>query len=316
MKENRGIISHGSNNTVANNAVGDRARVSVTALSALPLHAPAPSAAAVPAGAADAWDIGVVTILSEELRAVVDELDLERERTPEGLYFYRGDVATQDGTVRVVVTQSQSQGQRSAMGALENLRRHYAPKLLAVVGIGGGIHAEHARIGDVIVSTDVVYYENRKINPDGNVRHRGEHRQAPARVVHGVNAFFAHHRRPDSQEFDIRQGPIGSGEAVIADRDAEERRYLSQYNEKILAVDMEAGGLSQYCQENLQGTDHHGWIVIRGISDNADAKKGHGFHELAARNAAHVLRLLLPHLWWPAAPAAGGGQSHRDSRDD
>ncbi|MGW4816228.1 5'-methylthioadenosine/S-adenosylhomocysteine nucleosidase family protein [Kitasatospora cineracea] len=312
MKENRGIVSHGSNNTVTNNAVGDHAQVSV----ASPLSTTVPGLGEVSsAEATESWDIGVVTILSEELRAVVDELDLESHRTPDGLYFYRGSVATREGTVRVVVAQSQSQGQRSAMAALENLRRHYAPKLLAVVGVGGGVHAEYARIGNVIVSTDVVYYENRKINPNGNVRHRGEHRQAPARVVHGVNAFFAQHRPTASQDFEIRQGPIGSGEAVIADRDAEERRYLAQYNEKILAVDMEAGGLSQYCQENLQGTDHHGWIVIRGISDNADEKKGHGFHELAARNAAYVLRLLLPHLWWPAAPVSDAPRSRGDRSD-
>ncbi|MFE3626296.1 hypothetical protein [Streptomyces goshikiensis] len=92
-------------------------------------------------------------------------------------------------------------------------------------------------------------------------------------------------------------GPIGSGEAVVADRDSDIRQYLSQYNEKVLAVDMEAGGLSQYWQENsVHDETNPGWIVIRGVSDNADEEKGHAHHELAARNAAHVLRLLLPFL--------------------
>ncbi|MEJ8672934.1 hypothetical protein WKI71_44875 [Streptomyces sp. MS1.AVA.1] len=60
---------------------------------------------------------------------------------------------------------------------------------------------------------------------------------------------------------------------------------------------MEAGGLSQYWQENsVHGTTNPGWIVIRGVSDNADEEKGHSHHELAARNAAHVLSRLLPYL--------------------
>ncbi|MFF2957172.1 hypothetical protein ACFVVU_38265 [Kitasatospora sp. NPDC057965] len=304
MTTNRGIVSRGDNNHFANNAVGEHAGVFAAA--------PSGRADASPGrGATDerplSWDIGVVTILSEELRSVIDELKLERHKEPGGLYFYRGEHDTPESTVRIVATQSQSQGQRSAMAALENLRRHYNPRLWALVGVGGGIHDEHARIGNVIVSTDIVYYENRKINPQGNVRRRGEHRQAPAPVVHAVNAFFTDHGTPArvhgqlpayaSEEFKVYPGVIGSGEAVIADRESDIRSYLTGYHEKVLAVDMEAGGLSQYWQENsFQGATNPGWIVIRGVSDNADEKKGHGYHELAARNAAHVLRRLLPYL--------------------
>ncbi|MEY9841177.1 hypothetical protein [Streptacidiphilus sp. EB103A] len=304
MTTNRGISNRGDNNNFSGNAIGDHAQVSMTT----------PSRAAGTLAGSEAgnqrgttWDIGVVTILSEELRAVIRELKLERHKEPGGLYFYRGSYTTPESTIRIVATQSQSQGQRSTMAALENLRRHYAPQLWALVGVGGGIHDEHARIGNVIVSTDIVYYENRKINPLGDVRRRGEHRQAPAPVVHAVNAFFADHGTPAringqpsdpaSAGFEVYPGVIGSGEAVIADRDSEIRSYLTNYHEKVLAVDMEAGGLSQYWQENsVHGVVNPGWIVIRGVSDNADEEKGHGHHELAAQNAAKILRRLLPYL--------------------
>jgi adenosylhomocysteine nucleosidase len=98
-----------------------------------------------------------------------------------------------------------------------------------------------------------------------------------------------------SEEFEVYPGLIGTGEAVIADRESDIRDWLKNYHEKVLAVDMEAGGLSQYWQENsVNGEPNPGWIVIRGVSDNADQDKGHGFHELAARNAAYILRELLP----------------------
>ncbi|MGW7293562.1 5'-methylthioadenosine/S-adenosylhomocysteine nucleosidase family protein [Streptomyces xiamenensis] len=299
MSISRGIINHGNNNAFSNNAIGELANVSVSD----PVHHPdAPGN-----NETVHWDLGVVTILSEELRAVVNELKLERHKEPGGLYFYRGGHRTPEGTVRVVATQSQSQGQRSTMAALENLRRRYNPRLWALVGVGGGIHDEYARIGNVIVSTDVVYYENRKINPRGDVRRRGEHRQAPAPIVHAVNAYFTDHGTPanihgqtlssSSEKYEVYPGVIGSGEAVIADRENEIRSYLTDYHEKVLAVDMEAGGLSQYWQENsIHGEFNPGWIVVRGVSDNADEKKGHGHHELAACNAAHVLRRLLPYL--------------------
>ncbi|WP_129840740.1 hypothetical protein [Streptomyces sp. RFCAC02] len=308
MIDNRGIISNGNNNNFSNNAIGANAKVCEKSA---PRNVDDPASGDT--GDVDptpTWDIGVVTILSEELRSVIDELGLRRHKEPGGLYFYRGSLTTPDSTVRIVATQTQSPGQRSAMAALENLHRHYAPRLWAMVGVGGGIDTERARIGNVIVSTDVVYYENRKINPHGDVRHRGEHRQAPAPVVHAVNAFFAENGMPTrlrrrvrsraAEEFDIYPGLIGSGEAVIADRDSEIRHYLKTYHEKVLAVDMEAGGLSQYWQEHsVRGGENPGWIVIRGVSDNADAKKGHGYHELAARNAAHVLRELIPFICSP-----------------
>ncbi|MEU1480899.1 hypothetical protein [Streptomyces sp. NPDC005760] len=298
MTSNKGIISRGDNNAFSTIAIGEKAQVSTTA--------PAPSAK--PAAEADVpWDLGIVTILSEELRSVIDVLKLQRHKTPSGLYFYQGEHTVADATLRVVATQTQSQGQRSTMAALENLRRHYNPRLWALVGIAGGIHDDHARIGNVIVSTDVVYYENRKINPRGDTRRRGEHRQAPAHVVHAVNAYFTDHGTPAringqvaahaDQQYEIHPGVIGSGEAVIADRASEIRTYLTAYHEKVLAVDMEAGGLSQYWQENsVHGAANPGWIVIRGVSDNADEHKAHSHHELASRNAAHVLSRLLPYL--------------------
>ncbi|MFE7033742.1 hypothetical protein ACFU9Y_25840 [Streptomyces sp. NPDC057621] len=298
MTNNQGIISRGDNNNFSNNAIGANARASTAA----PQH----SGESTPEAAAR-WDLGIVTILSEELRAVIDELNLHRHKTPSGLNFYQGEHTVPGATLRIVATRTQSQGQRSTMGALDNLRRHYDPRLWALVGIGGGIHDDHARIGNVIVSTDVVYYESRKINPRGDTRRRGEHRQAPAHTVHAVNAYFTDHGTParingqtaahTSDQYEVYPGVIGSGEAVIADRASDIRTYLTTYHEKVLAVDMEAGGLSQYWQENsVHGTDNPGWIIVRGVSDNADEEKGHSHHELAARNAAHVLNRLLPYL--------------------
>ncbi|MGK3945210.1 hypothetical protein ABK046_43490 [Streptomyces caeruleatus] len=297
MINNKGIISRGNNNTFDTIAIGEKAHASTTT----------PLSATETADEADSpWDLGIVTILSEELRSVIDALKLHRHKEPGGLYFYQGEHTVSDTTLRIVATQTQSQGQRSTMAALENLRRHYNPRLWALVGIAGGIHDDHARIGNVIVSTDVVYYENRKINPQ-DTRRRGEHRQAPAHIVHAVNAYFTEHGTPArikgqmtahaGDQYEVYPGVIGSGEAVIADRASDIRTYLTTYHEKVLAVDMEAGGLSQYWQENsVHGTANPGWIVIRGVSDNADEHKGHSHHELAARNAAHVLSRLLPYL--------------------
>ncbi|WP_329271650.1 hypothetical protein [Streptomyces pseudovenezuelae] len=79
MTTNKGIISRGNNNTFSTVAIGENAQASTT--TPLPSAEPA-TEAGLP------WDLGIVTILSEELRSVIDELKLHRHKTSSGLYFY------------------------------------------------------------------------------------------------------------------------------------------------------------------------------------------------------------------------------------
>jgi adenosylhomocysteine nucleosidase len=251
------------------------------------------------------WDVGVITVLSEETRAVLFALGLQGRRI-DGLHFYEGEAdSDSSGTsLKVVATRALEQGNRSVMAACENLRRHYAPRVIVLVGIGGAIHPDVA-VGDVVVADRVVYYDLRKETPEGT-RRRGEEHVAPARTRHAVNAFFTEH---DPAQFEIAdpadivhdmrmwKGGIGSGDAVIADHDAEILKFLAGYNDKILAVDMEAGGLAAACHEQSAASGQlHGWIVIRGISDDAGAGKNDDHHRLASWHAAVALRKILPYL--------------------
>ncbi|MGW9348654.1 5'-methylthioadenosine/S-adenosylhomocysteine nucleosidase family protein [Nocardiopsis flavescens] len=301
-QSNSGIVNMGGTNSFTNTAVGDGARLTLPSNTG-----EAPRARGPQAAPEERADFGVITILPAEMRAVRDELGLDRPRKKDGLFFSTGDVPTDSGPVSIVATQTHGPGQRSVMAALDHLRHHFAPRLWVLVGIGGGVHSGHARIGNVIVSTRIVYYDARKITAGDRVQRRGEERPAPARIVHAVNAYFTDRGEPAvirgrvsghrKRSFEVHHGLIGSGEAVVADGDSEVRHWLKDYNDKILAVDMESGGLSQYWQENsVREADNPGWIVVRGISDGADAAKDDDAHELAAHHAAHVTRELLPYL--------------------
>lgn len=247
--------------------------------------------------------IGVVSIKATETRAVVDVFDLTRDRdTPSGQTFYAGTVESADGRVDLVAARALEPGQRSIMPTLQNLRTHCNPALFVLVGIGGAICRALA-IGDVVVATRVIYYDLRRETAD-EVRRRGEERHAPAAVTHAVNSFFTDYGDPArldsaSGTFDVRTGPIGSGEAVIMDADSQIRTYLLTYNEKALAIDMEAGGLTQFCHETPQPPC---WLVVRGISDLADRAKSYDQQPSAAHNAAVTLRHLIPYLPAQAVP--------------
>ncbi|MEU4332948.1 5'-methylthioadenosine/S-adenosylhomocysteine nucleosidase [Nonomuraea dietziae] len=282
-----GILNYRGTMTVRDSAVGSNAKVVRTAPSTY-------------GEAAERTQVGVITILPLEAQAVRLALGLRSERVGD-LTFYRAVV---DG-VSVAATMALEPGQRSAMAAYNNLVGVFDPEITVLVGIGGGFHKSVA-IGDVLLSTEMVYYDLRKVTPSGTPR-RGQTRPAPAAVGHAINAFLSDLGSPSrltiedpegtSRSVAVHAGPIGSGEAVIADEDAAELAFLASFNDKILAVDMEAGGLGQACHERSASSgQQHRWMVVRGISDRADRNKSDPPQRVAAWHAAQVLRRILPYL--------------------
>lgn len=243
--------------------------------------------------------IGLVAVKDTEARAVIEVFGLTKDKkTPSGQGFYTGTVESADGAVELVAARTLEQGQRSIMPTLENLRRHSNPAVFVLVGIAGAINRGLV-VGDVVVATRVVYYDLRRETP-GEVHRRGEERHAPAAITHAVNSFFTDYHEPARLEsaadpFRVLSGPIGSGDAVVMDAESQIRKFLLAYNEKVLAVDMEAGGLTQFCHETPP-PDHPGWLVVRGISDLADHTKTYDHQHSAAHNAAITLRHLIPYL--------------------
>lgn len=246
--------------------------------------------------ASGTWHFGVITILPEELRAVLAVLGLADDGAA-GQRFYTGRL----DSANVVATQSSAPGNLAVAPAIKNLQDRYDPAVIVLVGIAGAIH-DKITLDDTIVATRVVYYESRKLIRRGTLRRMQEFRAA-AEIVQSVNAFASNRSTATlpgikgAAPFRVHHGPIGSGEAVIAKRKHAIRRDLARYNDKILAVEMEAGGLAQFCEDTTtkSGTPLR-WVVIRGISDLADSDKDDRHHPSAAVNAAQTMRHLIPYI--------------------
>ncbi len=264
-----GAMLTGGGNTITGSAIGPGASVG-------------PAAPRPPEKRKKDHSIGVITMTPAETQAVHDVLDL----TPLRDGFYSGTRFT-----RVVAVRTHGQGQGAAMDAARRLVHHFSPEVLALAGIAGGIDPQQ-RIGDVVVATKVVGYDLQKKTAHGT-QHRGRHWEAPARVGRAVDDFFSTRGEPATiDDFLAHSGLIGSGNVVIAAHNAPERRYLREFNDKVLAVDMESDGLGQFCHE----AGGRSWVVVRGISDLADEQKDDIAHRVASRNAAVVLRDLIPYL--------------------
>ena len=259
------------------------------------------------AAAPGSTDIGVLTILDEEIRAVCSELKQMSGYTERPLRH--GPLAREawlavpaGRRVRVAAVQTLTRGTESAALAYRGLVEEYNPYAVLLVGIAGGVSPE-VDIGDVVLSDEVISYDARREGPEG-VRRRGQAQSVAAELGHRLNDFFTatprQQRRDGDDSFRIHRGPIGSGNAVITDAGSEIRRWLTTFNEKVLAVETEAAGVAQSFHESVR-TDSgpRGWLTVRGISDVADKNKGHDHHELAARHAAEVMAMLARYLVRP-----------------
>jgi adenosylhomocysteine nucleosidase len=173
------------------------------------------------------------------------------------------------------------------------------------MGIAGAI-SPMLTLGDVVIVTGVIHYDQRKETPTGTAR-RGQEIPVPARTRHAINAFFSDHGEPYratvagsdgiKRTCAVWPGLIGSGEAVVADQNSLIRSFVTTFNEKALALETEAAGIAEAFYETADtlsaGT---GWLSIRGISDCADAAKDNTYHEIASWHAAAILRQMLPYL--------------------
>jgi adenosylhomocysteine nucleosidase len=253
-------------------------------------------------------DVGVITVLDEEMRALVAALrgagNVRVEVHDDGSRCHEADIDASGRRVRIAATQAAGPGQRRAVLAFQRLQRDYAPAIVALVGIAGGVRPS-LRLGDVVVATEVIYYDLRKETAAGTLR-RGETRPVPIRVKHAINHFFSSNGNPYRASFDdpdgvtrpgnVLPGPIASGEAVVADARSEIRRYVQRFNDKTMAVETEAGGVAEAFHEMAEGSGIKGWLSIRGISDLADARKGDAYHDIASWHAAEILLEMLPYL--------------------
>lgn len=250
----------------------------------------------------DRADVAILTVLPEEMRAVVGVIrelrDYESVAAENGALVHKATVDANGGTLDVVAMQAVRTPQGAA-AAYQWICRQYRPVVLVFVGIAGGIR-DDVSIGDVVISDEIILYDARRETADGP-RRRGQTQAIGPALRHRINDYFVQFGNgidvPDGARARVFAGPIGSGGAVVTDERSEIRRYLLEFNEKTLAVETESAELAQafYLDEG-DAAAPRAWLAIRGISDHADRAKGHRDHQLAADNAAAVMRQLLPLL--------------------
>jgi nucleoside phosphorylase len=249
----------------------------------------------VPSSANYGVDFAIITALEKEAKAVVSRLenrDTKRFEDRNIRTYHCGTIPIQEAgrSYRVVVVLLPSMGEISAANAVTDTIADWNPRFVLMVGIAGGFAQDDLDLGDVVVADQVVGYDYGKV-VKGGIKPRDRVYPASALLLERVRNFWdeawvrqVNTPRPGNAHRDASKlfvGPIASGNKVIAS--AKFREQLLKRWSKLIAVEMEAEGVyaAVFDRPQIRGT-----LVIRGISDMADERKGDAWQVYAANAAA------------------------------
>ncbi|MGW3955014.1 5'-methylthioadenosine/S-adenosylhomocysteine nucleosidase [Streptomyces sp. NPDC004752] len=187
------------------------------------------------------------------------------------------------------------------------------PRAVLFVGVAGSLKDDVA-LGDVVVGTKVYGIHGGKQTPEGLLVRPDawfgsntlvQAARSAVRDLPGVRAHFK---------------PIATGDVVLADAASDVARHLREHYNDAAAIEMEGAGAARAAQLSGQVDA----LVIRGISDGADADKHRadaaGSQERAAARAATVavavLRRHAPREDAPSDPEEGARGTYRGDHID
>ena len=166
------------------------------------------------------------------------------------------------------------------MQAVESLK----PEAVIMCGMAFGVKSGQ-KLGDILVSKQVTYYDPQKIGEKPGGIPRGDRVTASPRLLAQFRAGAM-----DWQGAEVYFGLILSGEKLV--NNLSFRNKLLKQEPEAIGGEMEAAGL--YAAASQLKTD---WIMVKAICDWADGNKDDKAQLLAAKNAArfllHVLTMKL-----------------------
>ena len=238
-------------------------------------------------------DVLLITATEIEVQAVRNVFQTESGYKFERLF---GDANTYYdlgviGQARVFMVQTQmgSSGPSGSHLIVQESIKELSPAAVIMVGIAFGVNPKKQKIGDILVSRQLVPYEPQRVgsNPDSQlvIKSRGDRMPCSPRLQDRFRSGVV-----DWQGAHVEFGLILSGEKLVDNQNF--RDQLLQLEPEAIGGEMEGTGL--YAASYRNAID---WIVVKAICDWGDGKKNQNKRrrqQKAANNAAsftlHVLR--------------------------
>lgn len=218
--------------------------------------------------------------------------------------FIRFNNDKSNKSYRLIIVKIDKMGNLASLNLCSDLIRQLSPRHIILVGICGGLlsSVEDFRLGDVVVSDRVIYYEPAKIlaGTYESRSHTYESKSDPSLKLLrsalniGDGSWTAlkriNNKRPNDSNARERpkliHGIVCSGEKVIAS-DSRSKEMSCEYPDAV-SIEMEAAGVAYACLASC--TD---FLVVKAVSDSAGCAKNDEYRDYACATAASFVHCLL-----------------------
>jgi nucleoside phosphorylase len=245
-------------------------------------------------------DFAIVTAVKMERIAVCSEFGFINKVRKGGRVYWRGRLPLEDGNFyEIIVVQAADAASVDASITTYDTITHWSPGALLLVGFAGAAHDgtedDHEALGDVIVASDVYYYDRGKETENGKLP-EAQMIKADPQLWHNVVNLEEWKprisvRRPDHRRVVPRvfEGVIACGERVIASETV--RNAIVAQHRKIRAIEMEGYAFSKTAWASAERRIPY--LVMKAICDRADRGKGDDWQPYAAAAAASFAKHFL-----------------------
>ena len=238
-------------------------------------------------------DILIVTVTPTESQAVLKAFKAATGKTANtvavGDRVYRDLGIIKGAKVFMALSEMGAGGLGASQQAVQKAITALQPHAVIMVGIAFGVNEDKQKIGDVLVSKQLMLYDSQRIGV-GEIVSRGDRAHSSTRLFNYLNnAHF------DWELAKVRFGLVLTGEKLVDNLDY--RESLKKLETEAIGGEMEGAGLYASCHDaNVD------WILVKAICDWADGDKEHDREQrqqLAANNAAAFVLFALQHAPLP-----------------
>lgn len=257
-----------------------------------------------------AADVVILTALDEEHNAVVDAMGGGETQLWRGYSLHRAQIGNTD----VIAFPINGMGNPSSAHAATLAISVWNPVAIILVGITGGMtqSAPDMRLGDILVPEQIVGYEQGKQRDQSFLQRllkrpperRFEGHRASWRLVQAARSLEEQDwgaristPRPDGTNAVPRVffEPVMSGEKVVASKEATAALRTSW--PKAVGIEME--GLGAALAAYRGGPE---FLLVKAVSDFADASKDDDWHPYAADAAAQLAVAVIERINYERQP--------------
>lgn len=241
-------------------------------------------------------DFGIITVLEDELAAVVAQLPPHGVFRGRRLYNLSRVETVAGDTYDVAIVRSFEPGTGEAAEVARDMIEELSPRWILVVGIAGGVVGAGVGIGDVVISSRIVDFTAEKAGPGGEHKYAmssGPIAREAAMVVANLPALMLdvegwNQRSSKGRRFTA--GVIASSDRIVNNaKTADEWREWRDFVRGIKAIEMGSAGVYR-----VASARDVPFLAIRGIAEiigsDKEKRESRSAAYAAARFTADFLR--------------------------